>query len=203
MIESNSISSGNENKKRKAVFLDRDGTINEDVGYFCSLDQFHLIPRTIDALRLLQETYVLFIVTNQSGVAKKVFSESDLIKFNWKIQDILMGKGIRIRKTYYCPHLPEEKCLCHKPSDFFLRHAEKKFCLDLEKSVVIGDHPHDIEMAKRVGAASAYVLTGHGEKHRPELKVVSHPDVIAKDIYEAARWIMKEGNNKKEVRTND
>ena len=173
---------------RKAVFLDRDGTINEDIGYFCSMDQFRLIPKAIEALRLLQKDFELFIVTNQSGVSRKIFSEADLISFNREVEALLLEKGVSIKKTYYCPHLPKDRCSCHKPSPFFLNEAARSYGIDLRRSVVIGDHPHDIEMAVSVGARSVYVLTGHGEKHRNELN--REPDLIANDIYEAAKWIL-------------
>ncbi|MFP4473205.1 MAG: D-glycero-alpha-D-manno-heptose-1,7-bisphosphate 7-phosphatase [Candidatus Omnitrophota bacterium] len=186
-------------KLKPAVFLDRDGTINEDVGYFCSHDQFQLIPRALDALRLLQDKYVLFIVTNQSGVARHVFTESELIRFNQEIEGVLKAEGIHIQKTYYCPHLPEDGCLCHKPSDFFLREAEQEFHIDLKGSVVAGDHPHDIEMAHRAGASAVYLLTGHGTKHRSELDSIRPPDLIAQNIYEAAVWIMNMCHDKQEV----
>jgi histidinol-phosphate phosphatase family protein len=174
----------------RAVFLDRDGTINEDIGYLHSLDRLEIFPRAYDALRALQKRYSLFIVTNQPGVGKKAFSESRLIELNRQIENILLGEGIRIRKTYYCPHLKEDKCVCRKPSDHFLREAEREFRVDLKRSVVMGDHPHDMEMAKRAGAMSAYLLTGHGEKHRNELTSKVRPDLIARDIYEATMWIM-------------
>jgi D-glycero-D-manno-heptose 1,7-bisphosphate phosphatase len=172
---------------KRAIFLDRDGTINEDVGYFCTMDQFRFIPNAVEALRSLQDDFDLFIVTNQSGVARGIFSEKDLISFNKQVEDLLFAKGIRIKKTYYCPHLLEDGCHCHKPNPYFMKEAAKEYDIDLQGSFVIGDHPHDIEMAIAAGARSVYVLTGHGEKHRSELYV--HPDLLCESIYEAARWI--------------
>ena len=174
---------------KRAIFLDRDGTINEDVGYFCSLDKLRFIPRAFDALRILQKNYVLFIVTNQSGVARKYFSEEDLIKFNRQFEEILRKEGIKIEKTFYCPHLLEEECICHKPSTYFMHRAEKDYAADLKNSVVIGDHPHDIEMAHAAGSGSIYLMTGHGIKHRLELEKKKKPDYIAEDLYQAAVWI--------------
>jgi D-glycero-D-manno-heptose 1,7-bisphosphate phosphatase len=171
----------------KAIFLDRDGTINEDVGYFCSMEQFRLIPKALDALKLLNNHFKLFIVTNQSGVARKIFSESNLVLFNKQVEDLLRDNGIVIQQTYYCPHLPRDHCRCHKPSPYFLNKARQEYDIDLTQSFVIGDHPHDIKMATTAGTRSIYVLTGHGEKHRHEL--VQRPDLIAKNIYEAAQWI--------------
>ncbi|MFA6635794.1 MAG: HAD family hydrolase [Candidatus Omnitrophota bacterium] len=172
---------------KRAVFFDRDGTINEDVGYFCSMDQFHFIPKAVDALKLVQNDFELFIVTNQSGVARKIFFEADLILFNREIEDLLHENGITIKKTYYCPHLPDNRCFCRKPSPYFLKQAAKEYDIDLKRSFVVGDHPHDIEMAVSVGARSVYVLTGHGKKHRNEL--IEQPNYIAGNIFVAAQWI--------------
>jgi D-glycero-D-manno-heptose 1,7-bisphosphate phosphatase len=172
---------------KKAIFLDRDGTINEDVGYFCGMDRFRLIPGALDALKCLQKDFDLFIVTNQSGVARKIFSEDELVAFNQEVEALLRKNDITIQKTYYCPHLPEDGCSCHKPSEYFLLKAAKEYPVDLSRSFVIGDHPHDIEMGKRVGARTIYLLTGHGMKHRQEL--TARPDCIADDIRHAAAWI--------------
>jgi len=175
---------------KQAIFLDRDGTINEDVGYFCSLDKLKFLPKAFEALRMLQEKFVLFIVTNQSGVARNFFSEEDLIKFNRQIENILKQEEIFIKKTYYCPHLIEEGCICHKPNTFFLEQAVNEYDIDLTKSFVIGDHPHDVELAHNVGAKGIYVLSGHGKKHQSEL--TDEPCFIAKDLYEATLWIFNE-----------
>jgi D-glycero-D-manno-heptose 1,7-bisphosphate phosphatase len=173
---------------KRAVFLDRDGTINEDVGYFCSMDQFRFIPNALRALQLLQKNFELFIVTNQSGVGRNIFSENALVSFNKEVEDLLLHNGIVITKTYYCPHLSEDRCHCHKPSPYFLKEAAQEYTIDLKESFVIGDHPHDVEMGSAVGAKSIYVLTGHGEKHKAELK--APPDYLATDIFEASKWIL-------------
>ena len=175
----------------RAIFLDRDGTINEDVGYFCSPDKLKFIPRAIEALRMLQDDFLLFIVTNQSGIGKNIFSKEEFQQFNEYFMALLKNEGINIKCIYYCPHAKEEGCICHKPKPYFLRRAENEYDIDLKGSYVIGDHPHDIEMAHRVGAGSVYLLTGHGTKHKQELGASPSPDFIANDIYEAAVWIMK------------
>jgi histidinol phosphatase-like enzyme len=128
-------------------------------------------------------------------VSRNFFSERDLIAFNQQIEALLEKQGITIRKTYYCPHLKEDGCLCHKPSPFFLYQAQKEFDIDLKRSFVIGDHPHDVEMAHHVGARSVYVLTGHGKKHRDELNELNAPpDFIASNLYEASLWIGEKFN---------
>ena len=181
----------------KAIFLDRDGTINEDVGDFCSQEKLIFIPGAIEALRILQERFLLFIITNQSGIGKKFFSEEEFTQFNKYFDALLKSEGVGIKHIYYCPHTKEENCLCRKPSAYFLKKAEKDYGIDLRNSFVLGDHPHDIEMAHKVRAGSIYLLTGHGRKHRQELSI--KPDFIANDIYEAAIWIVgRQAKNKKE-----
>lgn len=174
----------------KAVFLDRDGTINEDVGDFCSPDKLVFIPRAFEALRMLQKGYLLFIITNQSGIGKGFFSENDLLQFNAEFYAVLKNEGISIKQIYYCPHTKETNCPCRKPSPYFLKMAKKDCDINLKNSFVIGDHPHDIEMAHKVGAGSVYLLTGHGRKHQQELSV--KPNFIASDIYEAVVWILND-----------
>ncbi len=172
----------------RAVFLDRDGTINEDVGDFCSKEKLVFIPGSIEALRILQEKFLLFIITNQSGIGKGLFSEEEFLQFNEDFKILLKGEGIKIMQIYYCPHTKEDNCVCRKPKPYFLKKAEKDFYINLEGSFAIGDHPHDVEMASKVRAGTVYLLTGHGKKHKHELSI--EPDFIAKDLYEAALWII-------------
>ncbi|MEK6646318.1 MAG: HAD family hydrolase [Candidatus Firestonebacteria bacterium] len=171
----------------KAVFLDRDGTINEDVGDFCSPNKLIFIPGAIEALRILQEKFLLFIITNQSGISKGVFTEKEFIRFNKYFNKLLKKEGVVIKKIYYCSHIKEEKCICRKPSSYFLKQAVQNYNIDLRNSYVIGDHPHDIEMGYNVGVSSIYLLTGHGKKHRQDL--IIKPDFIATDLYKASIWI--------------
>lgn len=170
----------------KAVFLDRDGVINEDFGYVHRIEDFKLIPRAIDGLRLLKE-FTLVVITNQSGIGRGYYAEKDFLKLNEHMLKILKKEGIAIEKVFYCPHHPKEMCDCRKPSTRFVKEAQKEFNIDLSRSFVIGDHPYDIEMGRKAGCRSIYVLTGHGLKH--DSKDVN-ADFIAKDLYEAAGWIM-------------
>ena len=177
---------------QKAIFLDRDGTINEDVGDLYSPDRLVFIPHALEALRILQKRFLLFIVTNQSGISKNVFSEKEFLQFNDYFIDLLKSYGITIEQVFYCPHRKEENCICRKPNPYFIRKAKKDYHLDMLNSYVIGDHPHDAEMACKVGAGSVYLLTGHGKKHLQELNI--KPDFIANDILEATLWIMNSKN---------
>jgi len=174
---------------QKAVFLDRDGTINEDVGDFCSLDKLFFIDRSIDALKILQEhSYLLIIITNQTGINKKIFSEEEFLNFNQQYLNILKSYGIDIKEVFYCPHLKEENCICRKPKTYFIDVAKEKYNIDLNNSYTIGDHPHDVEMGKNANTKTIYLLSGHGQKHLNELN--TKPDYIAKNLYEAVVWII-------------
>ena len=97
--------------------------------------------------------------------------------------------NIKIEKIYFCPHAPEEKCNCRKPSPKFLNEAKQEYNLNLKESWVIGDHPYDIELAQNVGCKSVYVLMGHGEKHLKEVK--GKPDFIASNLFKAAQYILR------------
>jgi len=175
---------------QKAVFLDRDGTINEDVGDFCSLEKLLFINGSIDALKILQQNgFLLIIITNQTGINKKIFSEEEFLNFNQQYLKILSSYGVDIKEVYYCPHLKEENCICRKPKPYFIKVATEKYNIDLKNSYTIGDHPHDVEMGQYCETKTIYLLTGHGQKHLSELK--TEPNYIAKNLYEAALWITK------------
>ena len=171
----------------KAVILDRDGVINLDPGYVHKIKDFKLFPETIKALNLLKD-FKLFIITNQSGIGRGYYTLKDFEKFNNYLIKKLKDNNIVIDKTYVCPHHPDNRCDCRKPSIKFIKDIEKHYSIDLKESWVVGDHPHDVEMGKKAGCKTIYVLTGHGKKHKDELKI--KPDFIAKDIYEASKIII-------------
>jgi histidinol-phosphate phosphatase family protein len=179
-------------KINKAVFLDRDGTINEDVGDLYSMDKLIILPNAFEALKILQKHFLLFVVTNQSGIGKKIFSEKQYLEFNRYFHELLKSEGINLNHIYCCPHKKEDNCLCRKPKPYFLMEAKKDYNIDLKNSYVIGDHPHDVDMGHRVGAHSVYVLTGHGKKHMHEL--IHEPSFVADDLYVAAYWILEKFN---------
>ena len=176
----------------KAIILDRDGTLIQDPGYVHKIEDFKLIDKVIGALNLLRNNFKFFIITNQSGIGRGFFTLKDFEKFNNYLIDILKKNDIIIKKTYICPHHPDEKCQCRKPNTKFIKDIERKFNIDLKDSWVIGDHPHDVEMGKKAGCKTIYVLTGHGEKHRNKLNGHIDPDFITNNIYEAAKIIINQ-----------
>ena len=169
-----------------AVFIDKDGVLVEDKGYVHKLEDFKLIPNAVEGLKLLKN-YKLFIITNQSGIGRGIYKVEDFINFNDHLIKELKKDGIKIEKTYYCPHKPEDNCECRKPKIRLLKAAEKDFGVDLKKSFVIGDMKSDFELGRNAGCRTVHVLTGHGIKHKEEIK----PDYIADDLLDAARWILK------------
>jgi D-glycero-D-manno-heptose 1,7-bisphosphate phosphatase len=175
-------------RSRPAVFLDRDGTLIEDRGYLADPEAVRFIPGAVDALRRLGRSYELFIVTNQGGVAAGITPLDGVRRVNEHVAEVLGRAGAAIRAVYCCPHRRSDGCPCIKPKPHFLREAEREHRIDLARSFVVGDHPHDVELAANAGARGIYVLTGHGANHRDELTVAC---IIVPGISEAADHILR------------
>lgn len=173
--------------KKPAVFLDRDGTIIEDVGFVADPARAVLFPETIPALRRLGEHFLLFIVTNQSGVAKGAIRQDEARIVNESIVRVLAEAGITIKDVYCCPHQRSDACVCIKPKPHFGLRAEREHGVDLAWSFVVGDHPADVEFAANLGARGIYVLSGHGGKHHSEL---STPCEVVPGIAQATERIL-------------
>jgi D-glycero-D-manno-heptose 1,7-bisphosphate phosphatase len=183
-----------------AVFLDRDGTLNEEVGHVNCLERFVLLPHVGQAIRLLNEHGIkAVVITNQSGVARGYFPESLIHQIHQKMQDLLKREGAHLDGIYYCPHHPDagippyrQKCRCRKPATGLVEDAVKELDIDCSRSYVIGDRGVDIEFAPQIGAKGILVLTGYGkgewENFGNQWKV--RPDHIAADLYEAVQWIL-------------
>ncbi len=170
----------------KAVFVDRDGTIVEDKGHVYKIEDLKLLPNSIKGLKLLNK-FKLFIITNQSGIGRGIYTVQDFINFNSHLLRELKKQGIEIEKIYFCQHKPEDNCECRKPKTKLLKDAEKEFKIDLKKSFIIGDMKSDFEMGKNAGCRTIHVLTGHGIKYKNDIK----PNYFAKDLLDAAKWIIK------------
>lgn len=141
----------------------------EDLGHLGDAERVVLFPETIPALQRLGAQFVLFIVTNQNGVAKGITRYEDVRKVNERVVKLLADAGIVIREVYCCPHQRSDGCACIKPNPQFGRVAARDHGIDLVASFVVGDHPSDAEFAGNLGARAIYVLSGHGEMHRSEL----------------------------------
>lgn len=169
-----------------AIFLDRDGTIIEDVGYIKNPQDVEFFPGSFTALLKLQERFLLFIITNQSGISKGYTTANEVKQVNDYLVDTLESKGIFISAVFCCPHANEDNCICKKPKPYFIHLAKELYHLDLKNSYIIGDHPSDVECGINAGLTPIYLLTGHGEKHKNEL---NYNTIISKNIFEAARII--------------
>lgn len=174
---------------KKAIFFDRDGTINIDKGYVHKIKDFEFIPKAINALQLLSKTdYKLIVVTTQSGIGRGFYSENDAAKVNDYMRSELRKHDVEIAKTYICPHSPDAGCSCRKPKTGLLESAAKDFNLKLKDCYVIDDKTAGIKMGKNAGCKTILVLTGKAGNERGKFKV--KPDFIAKDLYGAARYIL-------------
>lgn len=160
---------------RRAVFLDRDGTLNVERNYLCDPEQLELIPGTGEALRRIQDAgYCLFIVTNQSGIGRGYYTEADMHAVNGRLLERLAKDGVRIEKIYFAPESPEQPSRGRKPSPAFLFDARDQFGIDLARSYMVGDKMLDVECGWNAGVrGSVLVRTGYGreteERHRERL----------------------------------
>lgn len=176
----------------RAVFLDRDGTINVDRHYLSRPEQFELIPGTGPALRRLMDAgFRLFIVTNQSGIGRGYYTEADLHAVNARMNEILAPFGVRFDKIYFSPESPEQPSRNRKPSPQSLFDARDEFGVDLARSYMVGDKLIDVETGWNAGcAASLLVRTGYGaETERRETARLARA-VVVNDLPAAADWIL-------------
>jgi len=171
-----------------AVFVDRDGTLNEPVGFVNHVSLFRLFPWSVEAVRLINRAgYLAVVVTNQSGVARGLYTEELVESVHEELRRELARGGARLDAAYYCPHGSSESCDCRKPKPGMLRRAERDWGVDLSRSYVIGDSYPDLEMAWSTGARAALVLTGYGrgfyEHHRASW--TRQPDLVAPNLHAA------------------
>ncbi len=187
---------------KPAVFIDRDGTINEQMGFINHLSRFVLLPGAAEAIRLLNRNgYWVFVVTNQSGVARGFFPIQLVHEVHNYMERSLLKYGAKVDGIFFCPHYPcgEVKeysidCTCRKPGTGLIEMASSQFNIDMTRSWVVGDSASDIAMAQRAGLKSVLVKTGYG---LGELEYVlprknTSPDVISEDLLEAVKVILKE-----------
>lgn len=185
--------------KRRAVFLDRDGTINEDVGYPGRYDQVRIYPYSFEAVRKLNAAgLAVVVITNQSGVGRGLFSEDDLRVIHDRMRAEFAAAGARIDAIFYCPHFVGSAssvygidCACRKPFPGMALKAREALDLDLEGSYMVGDKVEDIRFGTNAGARTVLVLTGYGEASREALgREGAEPDHVAPDLGAAADWIL-------------
>lgn len=180
---------------RRAVFLDRDGTICEEMGYLNHVSRFHLFPFSAAAIRRMNEAGLpVVVLTNQSGVSRDFFPESLVERIHEQMAGELASGGARVDAIYYCPHKSDDNCECRKPRPGMLERAAREHQLTLAGSFLVSDRYADLEMGHAAGARSILVLTGYGrgeyEWHRSEW--TRQPDFVAEDLSVAADIVLKE-----------
>ncbi|NPV52075.1 MAG: D-glycero-beta-D-manno-heptose 1,7-bisphosphate 7-phosphatase [Firmicutes bacterium] len=186
----------------RAVFLDRDGTINVEANYLRNPDDLQLLPGVADGIKLLKDGgFMVIVITNQSAVARGFCSEKTLEDINWKLQSKLMELDACIDRIYYCPHHPtvgppeyQKNCSCRKPKPGMLIRASTECDIDLSASYLVGDKLIDIEAGRNAGCRSILVLTGYGKEEMARLDASKEvrPDYIAQSLLQAAKWILRQ-----------
>jgi D-glycero-D-manno-heptose 1,7-bisphosphate phosphatase len=180
------------------VFLDRDGVINEETHYLSHPEQLHLLPGAAEAIRRLNECSIpVIVVTNQAGVARGYFTETEVDAVHARLADMLEQRGARVDRFYYCPHHPTAGsypyrlvCDCRKPQPGMLIRAARECGLHLPSSYIIGDQVSDLEAGRRVACRTILVRTGYGERSWAEWSETFQPDYVAAHLLDAVEWIL-------------
>ncbi|PYS74486.1 MAG: D,D-heptose 1,7-bisphosphate phosphatase [Acidobacteria bacterium] len=187
--------------KRPAVFIDRDGTISEEVGYVNHPSRYRVFPYSADAIKLLNDNnWLAIVITNQAGVARGYFSEDVITRVHERLNQELVQQQARLDAIYYCAHHPtvgeppyRHDCDCRKPKPGLIKLATADFEVDLANSWMVGDRYSDVEMARNAGLHSAFVLSGYG---RGEWEYQSagwklRPDLVCENLLEAVQSILQ------------
>jgi D-glycero-D-manno-heptose 1,7-bisphosphate phosphatase len=186
--------------KRRAVFMDRDGTISEEIGYVNHPSRYRVFPYSAEAVRLLNEAgWLAILVTNQAGVARGYFTEEVITAVHDLLRQKLGERGSQLDAIYYCAHHPTVgeapyrfDCGCRKPKPGLIARAATEFDIDLGQSWMVGDRYSDIELAHNAGVHSAFVLSGYGrgewEYQRAAWK--HEPELVAEDLLAAVKKIV-------------
>jgi D-glycero-D-manno-heptose 1,7-bisphosphate phosphatase len=176
---------------RRFVVLDRDGTINEEVGYVLSPAALRLIPGAADAIRDLRTLGLgIVVVTNQSSVGRGWITEADLAVIHDRMRELLHASGADVDAIEHCPHRPEDDCSCRKPRTGMVDRAAADLGFDPAESFVVGDHAGDMALGRAVGARTIFVRTGHGEEELEDARPMA--DRVVADLPAAAAAIRDE-----------
>jgi D-glycero-D-manno-heptose 1,7-bisphosphate phosphatase len=189
--------------KKPAVFIDRDGTINEQMGYVNHVSRFRILPGVPQAIRMLnRHGFLVFVVSNQSGVARGYYALDLVSTLHQLLVTRIKEKKASIDGIFFCPHHPEgsvpefsRDCDCRKPKTGLIEQACRSFEIDLKRSFVIGDMCTDMELARRAGITGILVKTGYGlgEIEYTLPHKTAKPAHIAEDLLDAVRWILDHG----------
>ncbi len=170
------------------VIIDRDGTLIVDKHYLHDPSQVELLPGVVPALLLLQKLHAhVFVATNQSGIGRGYYTETDMHAVHAKIDTLLAKHSITIQGYYFCPHPPDTQCFCRKPNQGMLEKIQTQHCLSPQSSFVIGDKACDILFGHRANMRTILVRTGYGKQ--TEMLNTCTPSFIAENLYDASHWI--------------
>ncbi|MFH2201521.1 MAG: HAD family hydrolase [Elusimicrobiota bacterium] len=181
-------------RKHSVVFLDRDGTLIHDRPghYLRRPEKLRFYRVTFAAMRLLKKAgYRLVVITNQSGIGRGYLSEAMVRRINAHMRRELRRHNADLDAIYYCPHHPRERCRCRKPSPLMARRAQRELGLSFNGAVVIGDKKADVDLGRAIGASTVLLKTGHGRSQRQLFGRSIRPSHSAKNILDAARWVVK------------
>ena len=175
----------------KAVFIDRDGTINVNIEYLDDPNNFKMYPGVAKGIKLLKKNgFKIIVITNQSGIARGYFSKETLEKIHKKMENELSKKGAKVDAIYYCPHHPDDNCDCRKPETGLFKKAFKDFNIDSFKSYLIGDRMLDIEAGYKMGLKTVLVPEDK-EKVEKEMRESNiKPNYICENFYSGVRYIL-------------
>lgn len=176
---------------RRAVFFDRDGTIIEEKGFIKDPEGVVLIPGAAEALKIAKAMgFLRILISNQSGIGRGYFGPQEVEAVNDRLKDLLAERGADVDDILYCPHAPEEDCMCRKPRPGLLLEAAIRHVIDLKGSYMVGDREGDVGAIASVGGKAILVLTGYGEETWRKWRFGHKPDFVARDILEAVYWIL-------------
>jgi heptosyltransferase-2 len=181
------------------VFIDRDGTLNRDTGYVKTPDELDLLPGACKAVaRLNRAGARVIVITNQSGVARGFFTLADLDAIHARLRAELAAAGASLDAIYYCPHHPDDGCLCRKPQPGLIERAIQDLGVDPSVAYVIGDQTRDVELARRIGARAVLVMSGPSSAEALEnLKSEgAAPERVASSLAEAVDWILEQAGSR-------
>jgi len=172
-------------KAKPAIFVDRDGTLIEEVNFLSRVEDLELFPFTAEAIGMFKDAgYLIIVVTNQSGIGREIYGESDMHAIHDAIQERLSNA---IDGFYFCPHLPDHGCACRKPGLGMIESACSDFDIDLKNSWFVGDKALDVQTGLNAGISAAMVMTGYGREHREIIEYGAL--VIGDDLLDVAAQI--------------
>ena len=178
---------------RRAIFVDRDGTLNVNIEYLSDPERYQLYPRVAEGLRMLRQAgFLIVVITNQSGIGRGLFDQRALDRIHARMKELLARDGAGVDAIYFCPHHPNDRCACRKPGTALFERAVRELGIDPAGSFVIGDMELDVAAGQRIGARTALVPEPrHRAKALKEMEGWNaRPDFVGEDFMDAVKWIL-------------